>query len=161
MDNVQNHTSNSDNSQQVILLTPSLKEEILSSLKWGKVIAIINFIFVFLMILMGISMIVMSNNITSVMEQDEYFTNSITKGVTMFWAIFIFIMAIVLCYFSYLIFTGCKTLQIALVSDIQENYLKGVHRIKLFVQIVTILSVVGVFFSLISAITTLITSIIM
>ncbi|MDO5760850.1 MAG: hypothetical protein Q4Q06_07475 [Bacteroidota bacterium] len=145
--------------EESIKLTPSLKTEIFSCLKYGKVVAIIGFVSAFLMLVMAINMLSIRNTNLSEMENSELL-ESVTLGISIFSAIFMIVMAGVLCYLSFLAFVGCKKINSALSYGLQEDYLKGTHKIRIFIQIVAILSAIGVFFSFLSTMMALVMNII-
>ncbi len=142
--------------QETIKLTPSLKSEILSILKYGKIIAIVGFVSAFCMLMMAISTLIASNSALSEFE-DMQLTDSVGSFVGIFSAVFMFVMSVVVCWLCSLIFIGCKKLNSAITSNIQENYIDGMHKIKIFVQVSAVLSIVGVFFSFVSTMITFIT----
>ncbi len=145
-----------DNIQETIKLTPSLKSEILSSLKYGKIIAIVGFISAFCMVVMAISTLIASSTTLSEFE-DMLLANSISRGVSVFSAIFMFVLSAVICWLCSLIFIGCKKLNSAIATNTQEYYIEGMHKIRIFVQVSTIFSIIGVFFSFNSTMITFVT----
>lgn len=145
-----------NNIQETIKLTPSLKSEIISSLKYGKIIAVVGFVSVFCMIVMGITTLVASKTTLSEFE-DMQLVNSISRGVNVFSAVFMFVLSAVVCWLCSLIFVGCKKLDSAITLDKQENYIEGMHKIRIFVQVSAIFSIIGVFFSFISTMITFVT----
>lgn len=145
-----------NNIQETIKLTPSLKSEIISSLKYGKIIAIVGFVSVFCMVVMGITTLIASKTTLSEFE-DMQLANSITKGISVFSSIFMFVLSAVVCWLCSLIFIGCKKLNSAITLDKQENYIEGMHKIRIFVQVSAIFSIIGVFFSFISTMITFVT----
>lgn len=142
-----------NNIQETIRLTPSLKSEIISSLKYGKIIAVVGFVSVFCMIVMGITTLIASKTTLSEFE-DMQLANSISRGVSVFSAVFMFVLSAVVCWLCSLIFVGCKKLDSAITLDKQENYIEGMHKIRIFVQVSAIFSIIGVFFSFISTMIT-------
>lgn len=142
-----------NNIQETIKLTPSLKSEIISSLKYGKIIAVVGFVSVFCMIVMGITTLIASKTTLSEFE-DMQLANSISRGVSVFSAVFMFVFSAVVCWLCSLIFVGCKKLDSAITLDKQENYIEGMHKIRIFVQVSAIFSIIGVFFSFISTMIT-------
>lgn len=142
-----------NNIQETIKLTPSLKSEIISSLKYGKIIAVVGFVSVFCMIVMGITTLIASKTTLSEFE-DMQLANSISRGVSVFSAVFMFVLSAVVCWLCCLIFVGCKKLDSAITLDKQENYIEGMHKIRIFVQVSAIFSIIGVFFSFISTMIT-------
>lgn len=145
-----------NNIQETIKLTPSLKSEIISSLKYGRIIAIVGFVSVFCMIVMGITTLIASKTTLSEFE-DMQLANSISRGVSVFSAIFMFVLSAVVCWLCSLIFVGCKKLDSAITLNKQENYIEGMHKIRIFVQVSAIFSIIGVFFSFISTMITFVT----
>lgn len=145
-----------NNIQETIKLTPNLKSEIISSLKYGKIIAVVGFVSVFCMIVMGITTLIASKTTLSEFE-DMQLANSISRGVSVFSAVFMFVLSAVVCWLCCLIFVGCKKLDSAITLDKQENYIEGMHKIRIFVQVSAIFSIIGVFFSFISTMITFVT----
>lgn len=145
-----------NNIQETIKLTPSLKSEIISSLKYGKIIAVVGFVSVFCMIVMGITTLIASKTTLSEFENMQL-ANSISRGVSVFSAVFMFVLSAVVCWLCCLIFVGCKKLDSAITLDKQENYIEGMHKIRIFVQVSAIFSIIGVFFSFISTMITFVT----
>lgn len=145
-----------NNIQETIKLTPSLKSEFISSLKYGKIIAIVGFVSVFCMIVMGITTLIASKPTLTEFE-DMQLAESISRGVGVFSAVFMFVLSAVVCWLCSLIFVGCKKLNSAIILNKQENYIEGMHKIRIFVQVSAIFSIIGVFFSFISTMITFVT----
>lgn len=72
-------------------------------------------------------------------------------GVTIFTAVFMWIIAALGFALSFLLFTGCNKILFSFYNNIQvESLISGMHNVSLFTLIVAILSMISVFFSLIS-----------
>ncbi len=146
--------TNNEN-EEVIKLTPSLKMEFLSTAKWGRYIAITGFVSAVLLFIMGVSMLFMA-----VIEDSEEMLDAAIKGVSIFSAVFMWIIAGVCFALCLLLFKGCGKILNALNNNVQEDYLVGIHKVRIFTQIVTVLSIISVFLSLISTFSVLIVNII-
>ena len=81
---------------------------------------------------------------------DEMLDSSLI-GVTIFTAVFMWIIAALGFALSFLLFRGCNKIFFSLNNDMEEESLiSGMHKVSLFTLIVAILSMISVFFSLIS-----------
>lgn len=135
-----------DSDKKKSFLTTSVKMEFLSSAKWGKYLAITGIASSVLVFIMGVNMLFMAG-----IEDSEEMLDSTLQGVTIFTAVFMWIIAGLGFALSFLLFRGCNKILFSLNNNMEEESLiSGMHKVRLFTQIVAILSMISVFFSLIS-----------
>ncbi len=135
---------------------PSFKMEFLSTVKWGKWLAIVCFVSSAIVFVMGLNMLIMGNDGVS----DEGLDSAI-QGISIVTAVFLWIIAGLCFVLSLILFKGCNRLLFALEHNMEEEKLiSGMHKVRLFIQIATILSMISVFFSFLSTISMTIVNII-
>ena len=135
-----------DSDEKKTFLTTSVKMEFLSSAKWGKYLAIIGIASSALIFIMGLNMLFMGNSNFS----DEML-DSAMQGVSIFTAVFMWIIAGLCFALCFLLLRGCNKIIFSLNNNMEEESLiSGMHKVRLFTQIATILSMISLFFSFIS-----------
>lgn len=145
-----------DSDKKKSFLTTSVKMEFLSSAKWGKYLAITGIASSVLVFIMGVNMLFMAG-----IEDSEEMLDSTLQGVTIFTAVFMWIIAGLGFALSFLLFRGCNKILFSLYNNMEEESLiSGMHKVRLFTQIVAILSMISVFFSLISTFSMIIVNVI-
>ena len=166
--------------QQGITMTPSFRNEFLSTVKWGKYIGIMMYISAGLIVLLCIAMAMFpasladsygvddAEDVSIAIGSDDYGDMIAFSGVddaedvsiaigSIVIAITVIIM--LLCagltvFFGYKLQKGCTELEKGCMNNSQSNYLAGIHHIKIFTQVCGVLMIISLFIAFLSVLGT-------
>ena len=148
--------------KEVIELTPSFKNELFSTLKWGKYIGIMLYCTAIVLVLSMISMLVFPNIAMRSAELDGFNEGSfdlemgIAKCIVFFVLVVVLVLVLVL---AYKLHNGCKKFDKGLRNNSQEDCIEGVHNIRIFTLISGVVMIISLFFSIISVFATFVSAI--
>ncbi|MBQ9313007.1 MAG: hypothetical protein IJ213_08195 [Bacteroidales bacterium] len=142
--------------QQCITMTPSFKNEFLSTVKWGKYIGIMMYISAGLIVLLCIAMAMFPASLADSYGVDDAEDVSIAIGSIV---IAITVIIMLLCagltvFFGYKLQKGCTELEKGCMNNSQNNYLAGIHHIKIFTQVCGVLMIISLFIAFLSVLGT-------
>ncbi|MCQ2327281.1 MAG: hypothetical protein MJZ71_06920 [Bacteroidales bacterium] len=144
--------------EDVIKLTPSLKNEFLTTIKLGKYLGIMGFIMSGLLLLFAIAFLLFPSP-EALDPEMEGLAEGFFKAGMIISAVFMTICTVVTFLITYTLFSGCKKLEQAVQSNNQEYYLIGFHKVKTCLQIYGVIMGISVFLTGISVFTTLVSRI--
>ena len=142
--------------QQGITMTPSFKNEFLSTVKWGKYIGIMMYISAGLIVLLCIAMAMFPASLADSYGVDDAEDVSIAIGsiVIAITVIIMLLCAGITVFFGYKLQKGCTDLEKGCMNYSQNNYLAGIHHIKIFTQVCGILMIISLFIAFLSVLGT-------
>lgn len=142
------NTENEDINQQIA-------KELRSCSGWGKFISIAGFVSAAFCLLCATALI----SVGSEADYEDYGTiESVAMSfTTILSAVIMFIMSVVCVVLGVLLLKSCNRIDIALDNNSRKDFLSGIRNFKLFTIIVGILTIISLFFTLISIISLLIT----
>lgn len=130
---------------QVIQLTTTVKQDFISSAKWGKFFAILNFVGGGIMLIAAIFMFCVGSISSEIMEDagaSELLTDGkeLTSSIT---GVIYIICAIVCAVIGWFLYKASKSILQGINTNNQNAIAVGMHNLKTYCQIYGIISIIG------------------
>ena len=149
--------NNDEQQPQVIELTPTVKNDLVSSAKWAKIFGILSFIGAGFCLIAGIGSLFLKSALNSMSDEldgmELSYNATAFSGVAMF--VIYLICAVIGAVLGYLLFNAGKKILNGISSNSQELTAAGLHDVKTFCLIYGILSIIALaftFFALIGSV---------
>ena len=143
---------------QVIQLTPTVKQDFISSAKWGKFFAILCFVGAGIMLIASIVMLCVGSVSSEIMEDagvSELLSEGkeLTSTVT---AVIYIICAVVCAVVGWFLYKASKNIGQGVNTDNQDTIAIGMHNLKTFCQIYGVISIISLAIALLTIIGSLV-----
>lgn len=129
---------NQNNSLQTIEITPTLRQDFTSTLKWGKFFAIMMFVGAGIMVLISI----LTWTVSSVLDEMDLESFPTTIGFASQTIIYL-IVALIYVVLGYFLLKSVNKFQNGLQQNVQQDTNDGMHNLKLFMQISGVITIVS------------------
>ena len=139
---------------QSIELTPTVKQDIVCSAKWGKFLAILCFVSAGIILIIAIlslcvgsisSELIENNGGSELLADSKEMTGAIT-------AVIYIIAAIVCVVIGWFLFKATKNIEKGINTDNQDTIAIGLHNLKTFCQVYGVITVIGLVISFLTII---------
>ncbi len=142
---MENLTQNETQSVDTVQITDSLKQELLSSAKWGKFIAIAGFVMVGLLFLFTLFFNSLFSSFSTVELDDDMMSMSAVSSMTATSTIISLILSCLVGFFvCFFLLKASNGIINGLNNNQQMSFAQGVHNLKILSTLYGVLTIIGV-----------------